>query len=273
MALGLFASAWTLVLVREVPLACLVPLCVALVLGVADDWRDLPVGLRVLGELGAGTALAWAVPTRLGAGGWPLIVAVELLLVNGVNLLDGLDALAGSIVAASSAAFALLLSGSGRVAALSALGAVVGFLVFNRPPARIYLGDGGSYLLGTVLALLLVLAWSPRVSSAGSVAATLLVALPVAEVVWALIRRRRAGLALLAGDRGHSYDRLAARGWGTGTIALAAAALQFALGLIGVAALHSGLAVAVLVVGLVAAALMAAAAAAGFLRPVREDAG
>ena len=76
-----------------------------------------------------------------------------------------------------------------------------------------YLGDGGSYLLGTALTVLLAGAWAPGVASARGVAALALVAVPAAEVAFAVLRRARGRRSLLAGDRGHPYDRLVSRGW------------------------------------------------------------
>ncbi len=265
--LGLLVSGWTRTLAGEVRPAVVVPLLIAFGLGFGDDWRDLPVGVRVLGELGAGVALAWALPTRFGAAGWPLVVAVELLLVNGVNLLDGLDGLASSIVAGSCAGFALLLGGAGRLSALAALGAIAGFLAYNRPPARIYLGDAGSYLLGTVLAVLLTEAWRPGGNGATSLAACLCVALPAAEVAWAIIRRHRSGLPLLAGDRGHSYDRLAARGWRVGSIALTGGGVQLAFGLLALGVSHAGLVTAAVADACAVVALLGVAAVSGLLSP------
>ncbi|MGO9581515.1 MAG: glycosyltransferase family 4 protein [Acidimicrobiales bacterium] len=268
---GMLAAAWTRVFGREVTIAALLPLGLALGIGIADDARDLPVALRVLGELGIGLALAWAVPCRLGGAGWVPTVLLAVLLMNGVNLLDGLDGVAAGVVIASSAGFAVLLTGAGRIAALTCLGAVAGFLVHNRPPARIYLGDGGSYLLGTGLALLVALSWSSKASTATSVASLLFVALPVAEVAWAVVRRGRAHLPLLAGDRGHSYDRLAGRGWSTLTVAAVLAGMQLALVAVGLAAAHSGSAVAVVVVVVAATGVMVGGAAAGFLAPVGTE--
>ena len=268
---GMLAAAWTRVFEREVAVAALLPLGLALALGIADDARDLPVALRVVGELGIGLALAWAIPSRLGAAGWVLIVLLAVLVINGINLLDGLDGVAAGVTIASSVGFAVLLTGAGRIAALTCLGAVAGFLVHNRPPARIYLGDGGSYLLGTSLALLVAMSWTSKAAIATSVVSLLFVALPAAEVAWAVVRRRRARLPLLAGDRGHSYDRLASRGWGTLTVAAVTAGAQLALVAVGLAAAHSSSAVAAVVVVAAATALMAVGAAAGFLAPAGSE--
>jgi UDP-N-acetylmuramyl pentapeptide phosphotransferase/UDP-N-acetylglucosamine-1-phosphate transferase len=65
------------------------------------------------------------------------IVVTTVLVVNGVNLIDGLDLLATGVVAASAVGFAVILHGDGRDLALSLAAALVGFGLFNRPPARI----------------------------------------------------------------------------------------------------------------------------------------
>ncbi len=96
---------------------------------------------------------------------------------------------------------------------MSLIASLLAFFWFNRPPARIYLGDGGSYLLGTALAVLLTTAWAPGVGTATGLIALALVAIPVAELACAIIRRARSRQALTAGDRQHPYDQLVARGW------------------------------------------------------------
>ncbi|HEX5095913.1 MAG TPA: hypothetical protein VFX21_07870, partial [Acidimicrobiia bacterium] len=99
------------------------------------------------------------------------------------------------------------------VAALAVVGAIGGVLVWNRPPARIYLGDAGSYLIGTALALLLGGALAPGQPVATGAAALLLVGVPVIDTSVAIVRRFRAHRPLLQGDRGHVYDQLVDRGW------------------------------------------------------------
>ena len=103
----------------------------------------------------------------------------------------------------------------------SLAGALATFLWSNRPPARIYLGDGGSYLLGAAMSVLLAYAWGVGVAVSTGVIALALLAVPVAEVACAIVRRRRGKRPLLAGDRAHPYDLLVARGW-TRTAASAA---------------------------------------------------
>ncbi len=252
----------------------LVPLALALVIGVADDRFDLAPALRLVGQLAIGAAVAVTVPVHLeGALGAVSIVAVAVLVVNGVNLIDGLDLLATGVVAVSAAGFAVVVHAAGRQLALALAAALVGFAAYNRPPARVYLGDGGAYLLGTALTVLLAAAWAPGVTPARGVAALALVAVPAAEVAFAVLRRARGRRSLLAGDRGHPYDRLVDRGWPV--LAASGAYIAVAAVLAGgvVAAVRRESMTAAVVVDLTAAlVLVAGALATGALSPDQEAA-
>ncbi len=211
-------------------------------------------------------------PVRLpGLAAAVAVVAVTVLLVNGVNLLDGLDMLAGGVVAVGAAAFAAILHGTGHQVAIAIAAAILGFLVFNRPPARIYLGDGGSYLLGTVLAVLLAESFRPHLVPAVGVAALAIVALAAAEVAFAIVRRLRGRRALMAGDRGHPYDRLVSRGWSPLAASAAYVGVEAVLGAGAVAAArHGAMGPAVALDVAAAAGLLAGAALSGALTPDRE---
>ena len=254
----------------------LAPLALALVLGVADDRLSLPPVARLLGELVVGAAVVATCPVHVA--GWlavVLLVPATLLLINGVNLMDGLDMLAGGTVAVAAVGFAVLLSGplsvAGRLTAVALAASLLGFLVYNRPPARIYLGDGGSYLLGTALVVLVAHSWGPYVATPVGVVSLVLVALPAGEVAFAVVRRLRGRRSVLAGDRGHPYDRLVARGWSRPA---ASAAYIVAQGVLAVGAVLAyrqgslGAALAVDVAGGVA--LVVAAGLSGALTPDKE---
>ncbi len=188
----------------------LVPLVLACALGLADDLRDLPVGVRVAVEIALGVLVAWTV----GAHDVPrivLAVAVELALLNAANLLDGLDAMLSTVAAISALGFFVILAGGTATLALALAGALIAFLLWNRPPAHMYLGDAGSYLVGTALAILFVDASQHGVAHTS--AAVLFVGVPVGDTVVAIIRRVRAHKPVLQGDRGHVYDQLVDRGW------------------------------------------------------------
>ena len=168
----------------------------------ADDRFDLPPLVRLLGQVAVGAAVVATRPVHLpGLAAAVGLVAVTVLVINGVNLIDGLDMLAAGVVGVASLGFALLVHGWGRQLAVALAGALVGFLFYNRPPARVYLGDGGSYLLGSSLAVLLGAA-GPRGPPERSAAALALVAVPAAEVAFAMVRRLRGRRSVLAGDRG-----------------------------------------------------------------------
>ena len=206
--------------------ALFVPLGLALVLGTVDDVKPLPATLRLALELVVGITAAASVQVDA-----PMQVATAVAVVallNAVNLLDGQDGLAASVGVVSSVGLALL--GGDATAFGSALaGALAGFLLYNRPPARIYLGDGGAYLVGTALALAVPLTEDGASGWAVWFAAPLIVAVPLADTAVAIIRRKRAGVRLLAGDRSHVYDQLVDRGFTVGRSTLLCAGAQVVL--------------------------------------------
>jgi len=198
-----------------------VPMAGAVVLGVLDDRFDIPAWTRLAGQVVLGVGVALAVPTRVGGVAGVILVAVlSVVLMNGANFLDGIDALAAGVIAVACVAFAVLVHGGARDVAAALAAALAAFLVFNRPPARIYLGDAGAYVLGSSLAVLLAAAWAPGTRSSVSVASLVIVAVPVAEVVFAVARRLRSRQSITTGDRRHPYDLAVERGWGRGVVAL-----------------------------------------------------
>jgi UDP-GlcNAc:undecaprenyl-phosphate/decaprenyl-phosphate GlcNAc-1-phosphate transferase len=244
----------------------LVPLGLALLLGLADDVGDVSPRLRLAGEVVIGVAAVLALPGDLAPAGAVVTVVAVVALLNAVNLLDGLDGLAASVAALGAVGFSVVLDGDARVTALAVAGGLLGFLAWNRPPARIYLGDAGSYLVGTALAVLLALTFVADDGAATPAGALLFVAVPVADTTIAIVRRRRAGRPLFQGDRGHVYDQLVDMGWSAERSTLACAAAQAALVTLGLAAsvLADGVAI-----GVVAAVIGAVGGAAlwGFTAP------
>ncbi len=205
----------------------LVPLAAALAVGVSDDRFGLPAPLRLGAQLGVGAVIAVTQPIHLpGWIGVPLVMAASVLLINGFNLLDGLDMLAAGVGAVAAAGFAVVTHGPARLLAVSLTGALVAFLWYNRPPARIYLGDGGAYILGACMTVLLTYAWGVGVASENGVLALALLAVPVAEVACAIVRRLRSGRSLLSGDRAHPYDLLVAGGWSRTTASVVYIAVE-----------------------------------------------
>jgi len=250
----------------------LVPAGLALALGVADDARPLGPLTRLAGQLALGGVLAAGVGTRFPDPlGKAAVVAATVTLINGFNLLDGLDALCGSVALVAGGAFGAVLGGDPRLVALALAGGVAGFLVHNVPPAQVFLGDGGSYLIGTTVAGLLALAWAPGQSLPTGIGALALVALPTAELGWAVLRRARSQRSVLQGDRDHPYDRLVRRGWTPGQASAAYAGVELVLAGAAVAGRAASPALAGLLVATALAGPLVASWAAGLLdRPVAE---
>jgi UDP-GlcNAc:undecaprenyl-phosphate/decaprenyl-phosphate GlcNAc-1-phosphate transferase len=248
------------------------PVAVALCLGVADDRFDLSALSRLVGQIAVGAVVVATCPVHLpGALAIVSIIAVTVVVINGVNLIDGLDLLAAGVTAVAGVGFAVILHGTAREVAVALTAALAGFLFYNRPPARVYLGDGGSYLLGTALTVLLVESWRPGVPEHVGVAALALVAVPVAEVTCAVLRRARSHQSLTAGDRGHPYDRLVALGWPPTSASLTYIGMEALLVAGVVVAVHQQSMKASVGLDIIAAALlMVAAAATGALHPDQE---
>jgi len=190
---------------RKVLLA-LVP---AWALGTADDFHELPATARALtwGLLGAAAAAGARAPS------WRAVVASGLAttaVTTGINFLDGIDGLAAGVAGAGAVGIAALGAGDTDLA-LSLGSGLLGLLCWNRPPARCYLGNGGSSLLGVWLAGAAVDARMNQ-SSDGWLPALLCLAVPCVETMATMARRFRAGGGYVVRERGHGYDQLVARG-------------------------------------------------------------
>jgi UDP-GlcNAc:undecaprenyl-phosphate GlcNAc-1-phosphate transferase len=241
----------------------LVPAGLALTLGLADDLRPLPVTGRVLVEVAIAVTAALVVPGPALAQVATAFLVLGLL--NAVNLLDGQDGLAAGVGVVMAAGIAVL-GGAATPIALGLAGALAGFLVFNRPPARIYLGDAGAYFVGTTVALLPALTHDASTTWSIWWAVPLLVGLPVADTAIAILRRLRARRPLLLGDRSHVYDQLVDRGLSVGRSTLVGVGVQVVLTAIGLAATQAPPVLALATTLVTAAGVAAIAARAGFLR-------
>ena len=150
-----------------------------------------------------------------GQGALEIVVSASWLVVftNLINLIDGADGLAGGI---SLILMTFILCTSfmgGTLLCLTAgmSGALLAFLRYNFPPARIYLGDGGAYLLGFQLGLISMVA--SHTAGPKALAAPLFgLALPIVDTGLAVVRRSLMGLPLFRPDRNHLHHQLLAIG-------------------------------------------------------------
>lgn len=135
---------------------------------------------------------------------------------NTINLIDGLDGLAGTvglIAFIGIAAIADLRHFPGVAAvALIVAGSLTGFLCHNLPPARIFLGDSGSLLIGFLIGALSIESSLKTATGFAMTVPMILVSLPAFDTLMAILRRRLSGRGIGEGDRGHIHHRLQERG-------------------------------------------------------------
>jgi UDP-GlcNAc:undecaprenyl-phosphate GlcNAc-1-phosphate transferase len=197
--------------------------------GFADDKWTLPSRFKLLMQIVAACVACYG-GARIASFSLPgdfvihfdvLSYAVTVfwfvLLINAINLIDGLDGLAAGVVFFGCAVQAVLavMRAEPHTAALFAVlaGATLGFLRYNFNPASLFLGDGGSYFLGYMLAALSV---SGSVKS--QVGATLLMpvialGVPLLDTITAPLRRFMRGRDMFEPDRRHVHHKLLSRGW------------------------------------------------------------
>ena len=211
--------------------------------GWIDDHRDLPALYRLLLQfLAAGWLLAWLpghgvveiAGYTLGLGGLvlpALVVIACVWLINLYNFMDGADGFAGLQCLSACLAVALMLVMDGyRGGALlptALAGACAGFMVWNWPPARIFMGDVGSYFVGYCLALLALLTNGVQFIDLSIWGILLSVFLWDASLT--LVMRIFAGQTWYKAHRSHAYQNLIQMGWTHRRLALGFAILQLGL--------------------------------------------
>lgn len=223
-------------------------------LGFCDDLRPVRAEWKLLGQvlIASGVCLCGVgievgrVPfttTTVALGAWgPVLTVLWLVgLTNLINLIDGIDGLAGGTalmlmlmcasVAHPNGNFELLASGMA--------GALVGFLRFNFPPARIYLGDGGAYFLGFQVALFSIVNSHKGTVAAALVAPLFVLAFAVSDACFTVARRGLHGLPLFRPDRKHLHHRLVDAGGSRRKVVLLVYSLNLVFLAMGLAAFWS----------------------------------
>ncbi len=210
---------------------------VIVLLGVLDDAVGLRGRQKLLGQLFACSILVLCglVIQRVQFFGWtielglisiPVTLIWLLAAINSINLLDGINGLATTIGIIDSLAIVVLSAMNGHrghaLVAAAFGGSLLGFLRYNFPRARIFLGDAGSMLIG-----LMVGALSVQTSHKGSGAVLLavplcLMSIPLFDSTAALLRRKLTGRSIFSGDRGHLHHRLTERFGSTSAVGIVA---------------------------------------------------
>lgn len=193
----------------------------AFALGLVDDFRRLAPATKLGGQAIVGGLLAFG-----GIGveiiefapvAFVLTVFWVVGIMNAVNLLDNMDGLAAGITAIAAVVLGITAIPTDPVAATVAFvtaGAALGFLPHNFSPARVFMGDAGSQLLGLLLAAVALLHTASAASGVGLavLAPILVLAVPIFDTALVTLSRRLAGRPIGAGGRDHTSHRLAAIG-------------------------------------------------------------
>ena len=225
-------------------------------LGLWDDLKPVGARVKLAGQIITACVVFWmglsidkfSYPGSTGSidlGAWSFPVTVFWLIAvpNIVNLIDGFDGLAGGLGLCMAVTLGIVGLHNDQVSmacyAFTMAGALLGFLVFNFPPAKIYLGDGGAYLIGFTIAAL-----SLTSSNKGSVAKVLFVTMialgvPILDTLFAVLRRVLRGYPLFHADDEHFHHKLERLGFSKRRILIGLYGICVVLSLVGLSVIWS----------------------------------
>jgi UDP-GlcNAc:undecaprenyl-phosphate GlcNAc-1-phosphate transferase len=226
-------------------------------LGLWDDFKSVGARNKLLGQIAIAVLVYW-MGLRIDRVNYPghpfssnlgvplsMTVTVFWLIAvpNVVNLIDGFDGLATGLGVFMAATLGIVGWFNEQLPvswyAFTMAGALLGFLVFNFPPARIYLGDGGAYLIGFCIAAL-----SLASSNKGSIAAVMVVTVvglgvPILDTTFAIVRRGLRGFPLFHADDEHIHHRLSDLGFSKRRVVLGVYGICVVLSLIALSIIWS----------------------------------
>ena len=191
-----------------------------LIVGLLDDKHELKPSLKFTGQFliallvaAAGARITLFVPSLLFS--YAITILWILTVINAFNFMDNMNGLCGGLGAISALGFALLSAQAGQylVALIAFLtgGALLGFLPYNFPRARAFLGDAGSHLIGYLLAVLAILPHFHTAKNPHPLAVLsplLILAVPLGDLVWVVLLRWKLGQPFYIGDNNHLSHRL-----------------------------------------------------------------
>ncbi|MBQ6315224.1 MAG: undecaprenyl/decaprenyl-phosphate alpha-N-acetylglucosaminyl 1-phosphate transferase [Mogibacterium sp.] len=210
-------------------------------LGVADDIADLRPAVKFAGQLAIATLMysmgirirffnALIAPAAgsktvvfLGAGLAYVVTVLWIVgITNAVNLMDGLDGLAAGSMAimALSLAYVAYIHGIRLgmmpvcIALCAIAGGCIGFLPYNFSPAKTFMGDGGALYLGYMISVLSVISPLKRATMVGAIIPMLVLAVPIFDTAFAMLRRMARQESIMKADKGHLHHHLMAAGFG-----------------------------------------------------------
>ncbi|SDN02479.1 UDP-GlcNAc:undecaprenyl-phosphate GlcNAc-1-phosphate transferase [Fictibacillus solisalsi] len=198
-------------------------------IGMIDDKFELSARVKLVGQIFAALIVASTGLTielitipfvgTFHLGPWAYITTIFwiIAITNAINLIDGLDGLAGgvSIIVMITIAIMAGLNGNMMILTLALIiaASTAGFLMYNFSPAKIFMGDAGSLFLGYSISILSLLGLYKSVTLFSFVVPIIILGVPVFDTSFAIIRRMANKTPISAPDKGHLHHRLINLGW------------------------------------------------------------
>jgi len=229
--------------------AILTGVAILAVVGIIDDLNGMRARVKLVAQIGA-VMLTWWMGLRIdalefpwgtidiGMLSLPLTVVWVVAVINAVNLIDGLDGLASGVALTVLGAFVVVAAGDGVDSALiisaACAGAAVGFLAYNLHPAEIIMGDTGSMFLGFVVAAVAISITQDGLNPASPWVPIVALAVPIADTLFAIVRRKARGGSVFQADKGHIHHQLLNLGMGQRDAMLLLTAVSAAFGVLAI---------------------------------------
>ena len=227
---------------------------VIVIVGIIDDLKGLSPKQKLIGQVLAAivpcmfSVRIFAISNFFGEGyfefpDWFSIIVTIIWIVgiiNTINLIDGLDGLAAgvSLISCIAVAYTSYLAGRPETCelVLAIAGAAFGFLLFNFHPAKIFMGDAGSMLLGYCLATMSLIGVSSTKGTVlfVSLIPIIILALPIFDTAFAIVRRVANHKPITVGDKGHLHHRIMALGIGQRRAVIALYCISAIMGVAGI---------------------------------------
>ena len=209
---------------KHVSIAFYIAITIIFISGIIDDFKPIRAYVKLIAQVAATITLLVGghvlnnifiplvnINLDLGIFSYPITFIWIIGITNAINLLDGMDGLAGGVstIAAATLGITALILGQFNIAITCFIlaGALIGFLVFNLPPAKIFMGDGGSLTIGFFLAAIPLLFKGDNIRGEMILVTIAILLIPIIDVFAAIIRRTRDNISFFHPDRGHIHHK------------------------------------------------------------------
>ena len=216
--------------------AILIGSFIIIITGLIDDITELKAYQKLIGQLAAALVItfygnillrdisAFGLYINFSIFSYPLTIFFILGCINCINLIDGLDGLSGGISSIYFLTIGIIATMQGKIGldfvlTFVMLGATIGFLVYNFYPASVFAGDSGSMFMGFMIAVIALLGFK-NVTMTSLIIPLLILAIPILDTIFAILRRTLKGENPTQGDRFHIHHQLLNRNFSQRTTVL-----------------------------------------------------